>query len=150
MCLHKKYCSLAKTLGCESYWMDSTCIPDDEQLRTEAIKSINSIFRDSKVTLISDQDIQSVSIDNSSIEELETLLSVLLVCDWGVRAWTMLEAIRGNTSIQILCKDDNKIVLKESYSICINLGLWTLQSFSDACNICYLPFMWAQTRRLKK
>ncbi len=113
LCLHKKYCSLAKTLGCESYRIDSTCIPDDEQLRTEAIKSINSIFRDSKVTLISDQDKQSVSIDNSSIEELETLLSVLLVCDWGVRAWTMLEAIRGNTSIQILCRDDNTIVLKD-------------------------------------
>lgn len=113
LCLHKKYCSLAKALGCESYWIDSTCIPDDEQLRTEAIKSINSIFRDSKVTLISDQDVQSVSIENSSIDELETLLSVLLVCDWGVRAWTMLEAIKGNTSIQILCKDDNTIVLKD-------------------------------------
>lgn len=113
LCLHKKYCSLAKALGCESYWIDSTCIPDDEQLRTEAIKSINGIFHNSKVTLISDQDIQSVSIDNSSIEKLETLLSVLLVCDWGVRAWTMLEAIRGNTSIQILCKDDNTIVLKD-------------------------------------
>ena len=113
LCLHKKYCSLAKALGCESYWIDSTCIPDDEQLRNEAIKSINSIFRDSKVTLISDQDMQSVSIDKSSIEEFQTLVSVLLVCDWGVRAWTMLEAIKGNTSIQILCRDDNTIVLKD-------------------------------------
>lgn len=113
LCLHKKYCSLAKALGCESYWIDSTCIPDDWQLRTEAIKSINSIFRNSKVTLISDQDLQSISIENSSIEEFETLLSVLLVCDWGVRAWTMLEAIKGNASIQILCKDDNTIVLKD-------------------------------------
>lgn len=113
LCLHKKYCGLAKALGCESYWIDSTCIPDDEQLRTEAIKSINSIFCDSKVTLISDQDIQSVSIDNSSIEEFEALLSVLLVCDWGVRAWTMLEAIKGNSSVQLLCKDDNTIVLED-------------------------------------
>ena len=117
LCLYKKYCSLAKALECESYWIDSTCIPDDEQLRTETIKSINSIFRDSKVTLISDQDIQSVSIDNSSVE-LETLLSVLLVCDWGVRAWTMLEAIKGNTSIQILCKDDKTIALKDCWTKC--------------------------------
>ena len=113
LCLHKKYCSLAKALGCETYWIDSTCIPDDEQLRDEAIKSINSIFRESKVTLISDQDLQSVSIDNSSIKEFETLLSVLLVCDWGVRAWTMLEAVKGSTSIRILGKDDNTIALKD-------------------------------------
>ena len=112
LCLHKRYCSLAKALGCESYWIDSTSIPDDEQLRTEAIMSINSIFRDSKVTLICDQDLQSVSIDDSSIGEFEVLLSVLLVCDWGVRAWTMLEAIKGNASIRILCKHDKTVVLK--------------------------------------
>ncbi|KAL9635013.1 MAG: hypothetical protein Q9164_003732 [Protoblastenia rupestris] len=112
LCLHKRYCSLASTLGCKSYWIDSTCIPDDEKLRNEAIMSINWIFFHSKVTLISDSDLQSISIENQSIAELESLLSVLLVCDWGVRAWTMLEAIKGNATVQILCKDDSSVALK--------------------------------------
>ncbi|KAL9124466.1 MAG: hypothetical protein Q9217_006205 [Psora testacea] len=113
LCLHKRYCGLASALGCKSYWIDSTCIPDDEELRNEAIMSINGIFLNSKVTLISDSDLQSVSIEHASITQLETLLSVLLVCDWGVRGWTMLEAIRGNATVRILCEDDTTIALKD-------------------------------------
>lgn len=73
--------------------------------------TINDIFCDSKVTLISDKDLQSKNVSSTSIGDLETLLSVLLVCDWGVRAWTMLEAIRGNESLHILCEGDQTIRL---------------------------------------
>jgi len=112
-CLHKRYCHLAHGFGCDSYWIDSSCIPDDHQLRKEAIMAINDIFLYSKVTLISDKDLQSKSVLAASIEDLETLLSILLVCDWGVRAWTMLEAIRGDKSIHILCADDEAIRLTD-------------------------------------
>ncbi len=113
VCLHKRYCHLARVFGCDSYWIDSSCIPDDHQLRKEAIMSINDIFCHSKVTLISDKDLQSKSVLTASIEDLETLLSILLVCDWGVRAWTMLEAIRGNRNVHILCADDKAIRLAD-------------------------------------
>ena len=112
-CLHKRYCRLAESFGCDSYWIDSTCIPDDEVLRKAAIMSINDIFCDSRVTLISDKDLQSKDLASRSIEDLETLLSILLVCDWGVRAWTMLEAIRGSESIHILCAHDQTIQLMD-------------------------------------
>lgn len=111
LCLHKRYCHLANSFDCDSYWIDSSCIPDDSQLRKEAIMAINGIFCDSKITLISDKDLQSKNISVGSTEDLETLLSILLVCDWGVRAWTMLEAIRGNASIHILCAGDHTIRL---------------------------------------
>ena len=73
--------------------------------------TINDIFRDSKVTIVSDQDLQSKAVTGLSTNDLETLFSILLACDWGVRAWTMLEAIRGNESIHILCADDQTIRL---------------------------------------
>lgn len=111
LCLHQRYCHLANSFDCDSYWIDSSCIPDDLELRKEAIMAINGIFCDSKVTLISDKDLQSKEISAGSMEDLETLLSILLVCDWGVRAWTMLEAIRGNESIHILCAGDQAIRL---------------------------------------
>lgn len=110
-CLHKRYCDLAISFGCDSYWIDSACIPDDHQLRKEAIMAINDIFCNSRITLISDKDLQSKALIAESTEDLETLLSILLVCDWGVRAWTMLEAIRGNESLHILCANDQTIRL---------------------------------------
>lgn len=115
VCLHKFYCRLARSFHCDSYWIDSTCIPEDQELRKEAIKAINGIFSGSKVTLVLDKDLQSVSIEDSSITAYETLFSVLLVCDWGVRAWTMLEAIRGSRSIHVLCKQERSISLKDLF-----------------------------------
>lgn len=110
-CLHKRYCEVAKAFRCDSYWIDSACIPSDEQLRKEAILTINKVFSDSKVTMVSDQDLQSVDLSSSSVNDLETLLSILLVCDWNVRAWTMLEAVSGSGSIHILCSGDHTISL---------------------------------------
>lgn len=111
VCLHEGYCRLARSFGCESYWIDSTCIPYNSQLRKEAIMSTKDIFCYSQITLISDQDLESVAAHGSSTEELETLLSILIVCDWRVRAWTILEAIRGSKSIYILCRSDRTVSL---------------------------------------
>jgi hypothetical protein len=108
-CLHDRYSKLARKFDCNSYWIDAACIPTDETLRKEAISNINSIFTNSKAVLLSDADIQSVDIREPSIEVLETVTSILLLCDWNVRAWTFLEATRANRSIQILCKHDATI-----------------------------------------
>ena len=105
-CLHHRCCRLAASFGCDSYCIHSACILKDCQLRREAIMAINDIFRTSKVTVVSDRDLQSVKIIDGSMKELETVLSILLVCDWGVRGWTMLEAIRGSRSLHILCAGD--------------------------------------------
>ena len=112
-CLHKRYCTLAGSLNCQSYWIDSTCIPSDGPLRKEAIATINEVFTNSKVTLVSDADLQSLDLTSPSIEAMETFLSILLVCDWNVRAWTMLEATRGSRAIHVQCKDDRTISLTE-------------------------------------
>ena len=112
-CLHERYCSLAERYSCQSYWIDSACIPSDRALRKEAIATINDVFSTSEITLVSDVDLQSVDLTSSSIEALETLLSILFVCDWNVRAWTMLEAIRGSRAIYLQCKEDCTISLTE-------------------------------------
>jgi hypothetical protein len=38
--------------------------------------------------------------------------ALFLVCDWNVRAWTLLEGIRGRRNIHLLCRDDKVISLK--------------------------------------
>ncbi|RDW57267.1 hypothetical protein BP5796_12717 [Coleophoma crateriformis] len=127
LCLHEQYSSLAKSCRCDSYWIDSTCIPSDSQLRKEAIDTINGVFTTSNVILICDKDLQSVDISSEQterphIELLEILLSILLVCDWNVRAWTMLEAIRGRKNVHILTGGYQLISLTELFLEVLNDG----------------------------
>lgn len=112
-CLHHRYADLAGYLGCDSYWMDTPCIPEEEPLRSECINNINWIFTNSKVTLICDQDLMKVDISALTMEIRETILAVLLVSDWNVRAWTLLEAMRGRNNIHLLCKRNQVICFKE-------------------------------------
>lgn len=126
-CLHERYSQLASTFACETYWMDTPCIPHDRNLRREAIGHINEIFAMAKVTLVCDRDIMSIDIDPSgdtqggkeiAIDDIpmaiqETVLTTLLVCDWNLRAWTFLEAMRGSRNICLLCKKDNVVLLRD-------------------------------------
>lgn len=111
-CLHDRYSTIARDLGCDSYWIDAACIPSDAELRSAAIKTINPIFRNSRVTLICDKDIMDVDVGEPlTIDKLEILVSVLLLSDWNVRGWTMLEVVRGNKAVHLLCKNNQTIPL---------------------------------------
>lgn len=129
-CLHRRYCKIGAALGCDSYWMDTPCIPQDHRLRREAIQYINQIFADSLVTLVCDRDLMSIDISPSPsaagirettlveahdipIPVLESILAVLLVCDWNLRAWTFLEAMRGRRNLHLLCKDEKVVCLRD-------------------------------------
>lgn len=112
-CLHHRYTDLARYLGCDSYWMDTPCIPEEEPLRSECINNINWIFTNSKVTLVCDQDLMKVDISALTMEIRETILAVLLVGDWNVRAWTLLEAMRGRNNIHLLCERNQVICFKD-------------------------------------
>ncbi|KAG8409886.1 hypothetical protein J3458_018966 [Metarhizium acridum] len=50
-CLHQRYCGLARRLNCDSYWIDSACIPTDKTLRKKAICSINDVFSTSSAVV---------------------------------------------------------------------------------------------------
>ena len=108
-CLHNRYSTIAQSFGCDSYWMDTPCIPQDHQLRLEAIRKINSVFAGSKLTLICDRDLMDIDIENLTIDLQESILATLLVCDWNVRAWTLLEAMRARHNVHLLFRN-NKVL----------------------------------------
>ncbi|KUI55380.1 hypothetical protein VP1G_02849 [Cytospora mali] len=112
-CLHTRYSTISRELGCDSYWIDAACIPSDPKLRSAAIKTINPIFRDSMITLIIDRDIMEVDVTEPSVEQLEVLVTILLLSDWNVRAWTMLEVIRGSKAVHLLCRDNRVMSLRD-------------------------------------
>ena len=113
LCLHRRYAELAISLGCESYWMDTPCIPSEKELRWECIAQITSIFATSGKTIICDRDIMAIDISNPTIHAYESILATLLVCDWGIRAWTLLEAMRGRNGLFVLCRHNKLINLHQ-------------------------------------
>jgi hypothetical protein len=123
-CLHRRYSRLARALGCTSYWMDTPCIPQDHQLRAEAISCINQVFARSKVTLICDRDLMDIDVEESPNETktYQTILAVLLVCDWNVRAWTFLESMRGRRHVHVLCKNDKVVSVKRALEVVHKFG----------------------------
>ena len=116
-CLHRRYISIAKSLECDSYWMDTPCIPEDHKLRAESISKINEVFEQSKATLICDKDLMDIDATTLSVKGHESILVTVMVCDWNVRAWTFLEAFRGRQSIYLLCKDNVVISFAETIRI---------------------------------
>jgi hypothetical protein len=91
--------------------MDTPCIPSEKGLRKECIANINRIFTLSEITLICDRDLMSIDITGSTVEAFEKLLATLLVSDWNMRAWTLLESMRGRSSLYLLCADDRIVKL---------------------------------------
>ncbi|KAF8864012.1 hypothetical protein BDZ45DRAFT_614759 [Acephala macrosclerotiorum] len=122
-CLHERYAAIANRLGCDSYWMDTPCIPEDHELRAESISNINKVFTESKITLVCDRDIMQIDVrpllahpDGTTgflVGLRESIIATLLVCDWNVRSWTLLESMRGRKNIHLLCKDNEVIHLKK-------------------------------------
>ncbi len=113
-CLHLRYAHIARAAGCDSYWMDTPCIPQDHQLRREAILQINNVFMNSKMTLVCDKDLMAIDLSTPTIKISESILVTILVCDWNLRAWTMLEAFKAYHDIHILCKDNQITSLAEN------------------------------------
>ncbi|EFR05553.1 HET domain-containing protein [Nannizzia gypsea CBS 118893] len=113
ICLHRRYSGLARSLGCSSYWMDTPCIPTPDDLRDEAIGQINDNFMNSKVTLLVDRDLMQIDIHPLTLEAEEAILATLVVCDWNVRGWTLLEGMRGRMKLHILCKNNHVISLMD-------------------------------------
>jgi hypothetical protein len=49
----------------------------------------------------------------NKVKVYETIIAVLLVCDWNLRVWTLLKSMRGRRKIYVLCKNENIVSLKE-------------------------------------
>ncbi|KIW79746.1 hypothetical protein Z517_06360 [Fonsecaea pedrosoi CBS 271.37] len=112
-CLHQRLVRIARENDCDSYWMDTPCIPEDHQLRAEAISHINKVFNTSSITLVWDRDLMSIDISRPSMEIQEAILCTLLVCDWTLRSWTLLESMRARHNIHLLCKDNKTVALRD-------------------------------------
>ena len=54
-----------------------------------------------------------IDISTPTRELSESVLATFFVCDWNVRAWTLLEAMKGSHAIHLLCKSNRIISLRD-------------------------------------
>lgn len=139
LCLHRRYAELATLLGCESYWMDTPCIPSEKDLRWECITNITSIFAMSYKTIICDRDIMAMDISYPTVQVYERILATLLVCDWSIRAWTLLESMRGRRGLYLLCLNNKHISVCELLKSVVDNGRIDLTSLFLARGYLFPP-----------
>ena len=65
------------------------------------------------MTIVCDRDIMTLNGCEPTIQDFEKILATLLVCDWNMRAWTLLEAMRSRSGIYLLCRDNKAVSLYE-------------------------------------
>lgn len=118
-CLHQRYVGIARSLGFDAYWMDTPCIPEDHQLRHEAIENIIRVFAQAKAVVMIDRDLMDIDAADLSIEVRETIFITAMGCDWNLRAWTFF---RGRNNVQVLCKGYVTVSLKESVEVVYRTG----------------------------
>ena len=63
-----------------------------------------------------------LDVVNLTIQERESILVTILVCDWNVRAQTVLEATQGCQNLHILCHNNKVVSLKENLQIVLDEG----------------------------
>lgn len=65
-----------------------------------------------------DKDLMNIEVSAAGrdVKVLESVISTLLICDWNVRAWTLLEAYRGNHALHLLCKNNETVLLRETWA----------------------------------
>ena len=114
-CLHRRLCTVARKLGCKSYWLSSLCTPADPAPRSEAFAHLNSIWEKCKVMLICDESIMSLEAPRRNRTDpvvSERLLANLLVSEYILQAWSLLETAKGAKALYLLCKDDIAVSLQ--------------------------------------
>ena len=111
--------------------MDTVSVLENHQLCREAISNINTIFLDSRVVLVCDRDLMQVDVSNVALPLLESLLVGVLMCDWNIWAWTLLEAVKGRAKLHLLCKNNRTVDLQDLVQIVCSQGRLDVAIFTN-------------------
>ncbi|EOD50989.1 putative het domain protein [Neofusicoccum parvum UCRNP2] len=81
----------------------------------------------------------SIDVRERDIGTYEALLAALLVSDWNVRAWTLLEGYQGAANIHLLCKHDETLRLADVIAAVHTAGDMVLANMSMATEHLFPP-----------
>ena len=67
--------------------------------------------------LVLDKDLMTLRATDLTTEYQESILVAVLLCDWNMRGWTLLEALRGRNHVGILCQDNQVLQFAHTSAI---------------------------------
>lgn len=97
-CLLQFFSAIARCFDCQGLWWDTLCIPTDKAARVKAIGSMQSYYRNAKLTLVHD-----CFLRNVTYKDPETACMAILMSPWFSRGWTAVE-LAYSQSVQVCFK----------------------------------------------
>ncbi|KAI1632228.1 hypothetical protein F4809DRAFT_653450 [Biscogniauxia mediterranea] len=91
-CLVADLFSKSYALGIRHLWIDSLCVPEENESRIQAMILMNATYKYSTATVVLDSHIRQKKF-NSPSTPLELTLQVLITSPWMQRLWTLPEAV---------------------------------------------------------
>ncbi|KAI1503889.1 hypothetical protein F5X99DRAFT_416918 [Biscogniauxia marginata] len=91
-CLVADLFSRAYALGIHHLWIDSLCVPEENEARIQAMILMNATYKYSAATVVLDSHIRQKRF-NCQSTPLELVLLILITSPWMQRLWTLPEAV---------------------------------------------------------
>ncbi|KAI1097481.1 hypothetical protein F4804DRAFT_327498 [Jackrogersella minutella] len=91
-CLVASLFERAYALGLKYIWIDSLCVPEQDDVRIQAVTLMNATYKNSAVTIVLDSHIRQKDF-NVKWPPLETTLLAIVTSPWMQRLWTLPEAV---------------------------------------------------------
>ncbi|EXJ70209.1 uncharacterized protein A1O5_06277 [Cladophialophora psammophila CBS 110553] len=97
-CLFKYFARIAARLKCTGIWWDTLSLPKDEDVRSEALKSMHTNYAQAECTVVHNDFLLNQEFKNS-----ENACLALVLSPWFTRGWTALE-LAMSKNVKVLFK----------------------------------------------
>ncbi|KAI1213382.1 uncharacterized protein F4807DRAFT_263405 [Annulohypoxylon truncatum] len=92
-CLVASLFERAHALGFKYIWIDSLCVPEQDDARIQAIILMNATYKNCAVTIVLDSHIRQKYFNDDGWPPLEITLLAIVTSPWMQRLWTLPETI---------------------------------------------------------
>jgi hypothetical protein len=101
-CLYSYFKGVAERFQCEGIWWDTLCVPQDRNVRSDALNLMHLNYEYARVTLVHDRFLRNLPFEGPDQASFAIILS-----PWFTRGWTALELAKSR-KVKIVFKDSIK------------------------------------------
>jgi len=98
-CLYGYFKGLAERFQCEGIWWDTLCVPQDRNVRSDALNIMHLNYEYARITLVHDLFLRNLPFEDANQASFAIVLS-----PWFTRGWTALELAKSR-KVKVVFKD---------------------------------------------
>lgn len=123
-CIYRRFASKAAELGCNGIWWDAICVPENRELKRNAMNNMHLTYQYARHTIVHDKYLTKFPWTDDAAPGIALVLS-----PWFTRGWTALE-LAMSREVSVLYKhpsDGQGLVLKRLHGTIIPDGATSLE-----------------------